>query len=162
MKTTMMLVLGVLAFGTATEARAQYNFVCGPECTTVVGTLGVVDASMGFAGAVFATGTTVTVAQGRMSKWWFSGSYAFGTINLLLSVFWGAAAVSAKTDAGLWAVFAAHATVAVWGITIPTIGLIRGERPQSTNALTLAPVIVQGRDAGGNRWAGVGVRVFGF
>ncbi len=161
MKTTMMLVLGLLTFGSATEARAQY-IACGQGCEMALGILAGVDASLGVAGVVFATGASVKVAQGRLSRPWFGGSYAFGTINLLLSAFWGFAAASTGREAALWGVFAAHATVAAWNIAIPTIGLIRGERSQSTDALSLAPVIVQGRDAGGKRWAGVGVRVIGF
>ena len=55
----------------------------------------------------------------------------------------------------------AHLVVALWNLTMPTIGYIRGS-PLDRPALTFAPVVLNGRGAGGHRWSGLGVNVATF
>lgn len=159
---TLIVVVALSTFGFATDAQAQYStgsFYCLDACLGVVGGL---DASIGVGGLVFGAGSMVKVGQGRISKKWFLGSYIFGSANLLLSVVWGGLAAGNDRDPIFWAGFISHAVIAVWNLVVPTIGYIRGEKELAPGQLGISPVVLDGRDFAGKRWAGLGIRVFGF
>jgi hypothetical protein len=119
------------------------------------------DAHLLGAGLLTAIGSARTISSGELNRRWFAASLTFGVINVLSSGFTGYLAVNIPQDRQWIGFTALHGAVGLFGIVAPSIGLSLG-RPAAPVALHMSPVVVGGTDAGGGRWTGAGLRLWGF
>lgn len=152
------VAFAAMTFSATPDAHAQYY---GGDSLLPIFVAGVVvESGLVAGGLVMGIGSTVHAARANDRKGWFAGSYVFGGLNLAATILWGAVADGNPSSNGPWVAFAmTHASIAALDITASTVGLVRARPDQQA---FLRPVIVGGRDAGGQRWTGVGVQLVGF
>lgn len=153
-----LLVFASLAAFPAQEARAQTSGSLGPLFGAVV----AVEGTLVGGGLVTGVGSSVYVAKGEPRTGWFAASYVFGALNLAGTIFLSWSAERGEGVSALEGLAIAHGSLAAFDIVMPTIGLARGARATRELQAGWTPVVVGGVDAGGQRWAGLGVQLSGF
>ena len=159
---TVRLALALAVVGAVGEARAQGGVPVGPPDGFVLSVMAL-DSTFGVMGFVTGIGSSVAVAQGRVSQRWFVWSAVSSLTNLGLGIAFLAGARELHYGGNTFNPFLAgiavgHLAIGLWNGLMPIIGLNQGNPATPT----IAPVVLSGQDAWGRRWSGLGIQVANF
>ncbi len=154
---TLMLTVGLLAFGLASEAHAQWQPGVGGAGDSIAAFVigaGVADGLAALGGVVAGTGTAIQAGRGANTRPWWVASIVMGALNAALAVLWLDVAGSNSGDNGFLTLGLAHGGIALFDIAMAAVGI--------THPPPVEPTIVGGVDASGKRWTGMGLQLASF